>query len=257
MMKLEKSENLLNLVICIDDTDNMESIGTGELLEIMGKELAQRGLGKMSYITRHQLFVHEDIPYTSHNSAMCSELEIEEEDYPRVMSFAMAFLRDNAAEGSDPGLCLIRRDALSEANKEVLISFGQEAKKTILTKEAAYLLAESLKNVLHLSEHGGTGQGVIGALAGSGLHLSGNDGRIKGKIYTENPGNLMMVEHLVRRYPFDEVRLISGEVLMPEDKVKIGEELKGVYLDHKVILLVKRVEKDLYQPFNKKELKAY
>ena len=45
----------------------------------------------------------------------------------------------------------------------------------------AYLLAEQFPE-LSLSEHGGTGDGVIGALAGVGLRLSGSDGRIKGKI---------------------------------------------------------------------------
>ncbi len=248
---------MMKLLISIDDTDNMESIGTGELLEIMGKELACKGLGQMDYITRHQLFVHKNIPYTSHNSSMCSELEIEEGNYEGVISFAAKFLQDNAAEGSDPGLCFVMKDALSDKEKEALISFGRDAKKIILTKEEAYFLAESMKKDIHLSEHGGTGQGVIGALAGCGLHLSGNDGRIKGKIYTENAGNLMTVEHLVQRYPFDEVRLISGELLKPGDRVKIGEELKGVYLDHRIVFLVRELEEKVYQPLNKKELKAY
>ncbi|WP_163335613.1 hypothetical protein [Desulfopila sp. IMCC35008] len=33
---------------------------------------------------------------------------------------------------------------------------------------------------VHLSEHGGTGEGVIGALAGVGLRLFGSDGRMRG-----------------------------------------------------------------------------
>jgi len=36
----------MKLLICIDDTDNMESIGSGELLQIMGHELESASLGK-------------------------------------------------------------------------------------------------------------------------------------------------------------------------------------------------------------------
>ena len=32
----------MNLFVCIDDTDNLESIGTGELLENMMREAAVR-----------------------------------------------------------------------------------------------------------------------------------------------------------------------------------------------------------------------
>lgn len=247
----------MKLLICIDDTDNMESIGSGELLQIMGQELEAMGLAKAGFITRHQLLVHEDIPYTSHNSSMCCELTIKEEDYECITSFAVKFLTENSAEGSDPGVCLIKRDLLTEEICQRLISYGQSAKKIILTKEIAYQLAESMPGLVHLSEHGGTGQGIIGALAGCGLRLSGNDGRMKGKIYPENAGNNMTVEHICKRYPFDAVKSVSGEYLEQSQKVKIGEELKGVFLDNKIILLVKLYEGELFVTCSKKELKAY
>lgn len=247
----------MKLLVCIDDTDNMESIGSGELLQIMGQELEDAGLAKAGFITRHQLLVHEDIPYTSHNSSMCCEMEVGEENYENVKAYAVKFLEENSAEGSDPGICLIRKEKLSEADREKLIAYGQSAKKTILTKKSAYQLAESLSEYVHLSEHGGTGQGIIGALAGCGLRLSGNDGRMKGKIYPENAGNHMTVEHICRRYPFDAVRTISGDYLNPSEKVKIGEELKGVFLDDQIVLLVKSSEENLYETCSKKEIKAY
>lgn len=247
----------MKLLICIDDTDNMESIGSGELLQIIGQELESIGLGKAGYITRHQLYVHEDIPYTSHNSSMCSEVEIEEENYGKVLDFTQKYLKENNAEGSDPGLCIVKKERLPERMAEKLISYGKSAKNTILTKEIAYRLAESMAEHVHLSEHGGTGQGVIGALAGCGLRLSGNDGRMKGKIYPENAGNVMTVEHICKRYPFDSVRTVEGEYLDQIQKIRIGEELKGVYLDHQISLLVKPSEDKLFVTCSKKELKAY
>lgn len=247
----------MKLLICIDDTDNMESIGSGELLEIMGKELENMDLGKAGFITRHQLFVHEEIPYTSHNSSMCFEMTIKAEDYNKVLDFAMQFLSENSADGSDPGLCFIKKEELNSEIIEKLICYGQSAKNSILTKEMAYNLAENLKDQVHLSEHGGTGQGIIGALAGCGLRLSGNDGRMKGKIYPENAGNLMSVKHICTRYPYEKVMTLSGHDLNPNEKIKIGQELKGVFLDHKKVLLVKLTQENIYVTCNKKELKNF
>lgn len=247
----------MKLLICIDDTDNMESIGSGELLQIMGQELEDKGLGKAGFITRHQLLVHEDIPYTSHNSSMCTEWVIGPNNYDEVVPFAVKFLEENNAEGSDPGLCIIKKEALHSEQIEKLISFGKSAKVEILTKEMAYALAESMPEQIRLSEHGGTGQGVIGALAGCGLRLFGNDGRMKGKIYPENAGIQMAAGHICKRYPFDEVRTLLGDFLEESDKVRIGDELKGVFLDHKIVLLVKKAENDEYMTCNKKELKKY
>lgn len=50
-----------------------------------------------------------------------------------------------------------------------LVDFGRRAKNEVLTKDLAYDLAVKLG--VPLSEHGGTGDGVIGAVAGSGLRL--------------------------------------------------------------------------------------
>ena len=74
-----------------------------------------------------------------------------------------------SAPGSDPGLCVVATTSVS--GPKALIGFGQTAKDSVLTKSDAYGLAQRLG--IHLSEHGGTGQGVIGALAGAGLRLIG------------------------------------------------------------------------------------
>ncbi|EUA24672.1 hypothetical protein I552_3211 [Mycobacterium xenopi 3993] len=59
-------------------------------------------------------------------------------------------------------------------NRAALVDFGRRAKREVLCTNQAHELAAGLG--VHLSGHGGSCDGVIGALAAVGLHLSGNDG---------------------------------------------------------------------------------
>ncbi len=168
----------MKLFVCIDDTDNYDSIGTGELLENMMGEAAIKGLAKAGFTVRYQLFIHDDIPYTSHNSSMCCAAETN--DRETFTEFCQKYLEENSAEGSDPGLCILTDD--SSLDYSALIEFGKRAQCKVLTKEEAYKAAKEFGNGLHLSEHGGTGGGIIGALAGAALRAGKEEGRIKGKI---------------------------------------------------------------------------
>ena len=49
----------------IDDTDNKFSRGTGFRARHLSSLINQELLGDVLSITRHQLYVHSDIPYTS------------------------------------------------------------------------------------------------------------------------------------------------------------------------------------------------
>ena len=168
----------MRLFVCIDDTDNLESIGTGALLENMMQEAAAQKLGKSGFVVRYQLFLHEDIPYTSHNSSMCCTVQTD--DRAAFTSFCENYLEQNAAEGSDPGLCVLTDDEALDYTP--LAAFGRRAQTEIVTKEEAYAAAQSFGPDIHLSEHGGTGGGVIGALAGTALRAGKEEGRIKGKL---------------------------------------------------------------------------
>jgi hypothetical protein len=121
-------------------------------------------------ITRHQLFLHPDIPYTSHNSSACIEL-LANGNLPAIYGLAADFVTENSASGSDPGLCI----ALAEEVGPPIVEFGQTAQKDVVTKEEAISLSE--KAGISLRELGGTGGGIIGALSAVGLRASGNDGR--------------------------------------------------------------------------------
>lgn len=247
----------MNIFVCIDDTDNIESRGTGELASLLAKALEEQGWGKSERITRHQMLVHPDIPYTSHNSSMCFAADIAAEHLAPFTDFAKEFLVRESAEGSDPGLCIVNLDAL--AGKDDLIGFGRKAKQQVLTKEEAYGLARRLG--IHLSEHGGTGLGIIGALAGTGLRLTGNDGRFKGKFYVDTDTGIVDVAELKRQTGVDVVKSIAGPVLHEAEKVQLGDKVKAVLLDGKETLLVSPNTMDgaraPWQTCTKQQLRAY
>lgn len=230
----------MKIYLCIDDTDNIDSKGTGSIAQEIASLIENNGWGNCGSITRHQLLVHPDVPYTSHNSSMCFIAEINEGDYESVVNGAISLLERESAEGSDPGLCIFVPERLPQIRHQKIIEFGLKAKREVLTKQDAYQLAESLS--VHLSEHGGTGQGVIGALAGVGLRLTGNDGRFKGnhKLVTEK--NTVLVKEILAGTSIEVVRTEDGLILDETEEVVLGEKLKSVLLNNMSSLLVQPVE---------------
>ena len=223
---------MVKILICIDDTDNLESIGTGQLLENLCGELKREGLGESGFVTRHQLFIHEDIPYTSHNSSMCCE--VTSSDLEKTIAVARKYLSEHAAEGSDPGLCVLDLDA--SADYSSLMEFGRKAQTEILKKEAAYSVAASYNGSVFLSEHGGSGEGIIGALAGIGLRLTGSDGRIKGKLFPIDGHDEVTVHEICLQHGVEQI-LDNNDAPLPMDTmVRFTEPAKAILLDNKVTL---------------------
>jgi hypothetical protein len=229
----------LKILVCIDDTDSLDSRGTGALALEISQRILEKGWGSPKFISRHQLYVHEDIPYTSHNSAMCFEVDgVQAENLKNIRDLCIDYLERESAQGSDPGLCIVELDRLTD--REGLIGFGKKAKENVLTKKDAYGMA--LKLGVHLSEHGGTGGGVIGALAGAGLRLYGDDGRIKGKYFVGRQGEVMTAEEILQSTNIDEIREENGKALGGQERIVLGEKVKAVLMEGKVMLLVERTE---------------
>ena len=246
----------MRILISIDDTDNLDSRGTLESAALIAEGLQQKGWGLAGMVTRHQLLVHPDIPYTSHNSAMCFTAEIVDGELERAISFAGAFLDQECAPGSDPGLCVVCLNRLEPASE--LIDFGQRAKQEVIAVQEAFDLARRLE--VHLSEHGGTGQGVIGALAGAGLRLGGNDGRMRGALQFGGRKALRVAE-LLTHPDIDQVRCIDGGAPHTDDMVVIGEKPKTVLLDGASVLLVSALKREggeeAWQTVHRKLLRKY
>ena len=86
----------MKLLVCIDDTDNPETQGTGKLSQRMTEVIEENHWGRCRAVSRHQLFVHDDIPYTSHNSAMCFGVDFTG-DPKNLIDFSADFLEHRSA----------------------------------------------------------------------------------------------------------------------------------------------------------------
>jgi len=220
----------MHYLLGIDDTDNLETRGTGHRVRTLAEWLAENRLAAPLGITRHQLLVDPQIPYTSHNSSAC--LAVETDRPADVWEGARAFLLREAAVGSDVGLGLAEWDAVNNG----ITSFGKRAKIAVLTMLEAEQTAAD--NGIKLEGLTGTGGGIIGALAGIGLHRAGNDGRflwlpglreLKGKY---SAGEICAKGNIGR------VCTLSGADLHPKTIVDVGEWVRPVLRDGKATLYV-------------------
>ena len=223
----------MNVLVSIDDTDDLDSRGTGEVAGILATGIETHGWGTCAPVTRHQLLLDPRIPYTSHNSSMCFTATVAADALDQVIGYCCTQLETLSVPGSDPGLGVAVVERLSAP--EELVAFGRKAKRHVLAKDEAYALAARLG--VHLSEHGGTGQGVIGALAGLGLRLSGNDGRFTGKRRVVSSQGRARVRDL-RTVGIELVKTLEGTVLSEDDLILVGEWVKPVLLGGKSVLLV-------------------
>ncbi|MFB6131236.1 MAG: hypothetical protein ABEJ28_10495 [Salinigranum sp.] len=166
----------MRLLVCIDDTDNVDSdLGTGRQSRRLAERLAEAFPAlEWRGCVRQQLLVDPRVPYTTHNSCACMIFESGADAAPTagaIEAVAGPYLERECAPGSDPGLCIARRAAVPEA----VTAFGRRATEDVVEEAEAWDLAE--RAGLFLDEYGGTGEGVIGALAGVGLTAAGDSGR--------------------------------------------------------------------------------
>ena len=67
----------MRIYVGFDDTDNIDADrGTGKLARWFERELPEGC--RIWGVVRQQLLVHEDIPYTSHNSSACAVVEVDD-----------------------------------------------------------------------------------------------------------------------------------------------------------------------------------
>jgi hypothetical protein len=155
--------------IGLDDTDNLESRGTGHLARQIAAALAETG--NLLGVTRHQLLVDPRVPYTSHNSSAAIHLETRDGvDLSALFDRVRNAMLADFQPGSDPGLCIASGDVPAE-----LVEFGRRAQNEVVYQSQARQLASAFD--LRLEGLGGTQDGVIGALAAVSLAACGEDGR--------------------------------------------------------------------------------
>jgi hypothetical protein len=223
-------------LIGLDDTDNLESRGTGHLARRMAEMLTQSGVAiEVKGITRHQLLVDARIPYTSHNSSACIVAEFEACDEPRVVALAAEFLFHESAPGSDAGLCVACWAAVTGA----IQAFGQLAKRDVVTMPQARHLADAAG--IYLVGLTGTHGGVIGSLAAVGLHVAGNDGRFLWLRGLRELAGIYSVEQLQGLVEFGSVQTETNEQMPAlNETVDVGDWVRPILRHGQAVLLVER-----------------
>ncbi len=156
--------------VCFDDTDTIDcGRGTGKLARWFEEELPEGCT--LWGVVRQQLPVDPAIPFTSHNSSACAVVDAPDRGVAdHLIERGAAHIAKHFIEGSDPGLCVVFEDDPALA---ALMAFGRLAATTVVTQREAMDAARGA----HLSGHGGTDDGIIGAAAGVGLTAGGWSGR--------------------------------------------------------------------------------
>jgi len=156
------------IFIGLDDTDILESRGTGQLARQIAATLAAdyAVLG----VIRHQLLRDPRVPCTKNNSSAAIFLDGD----PALSSAGLTerlrvMMLDDFQPGSDPGLCV------AGLVPEAVVEFGRRTQRELVTQAEARALAAAY--TIPLLGLGGDEDGVIGALAAVGLAASGEDGR--------------------------------------------------------------------------------
>ena len=156
------------IFIGVDDTDTLESRGTGHLARQIAAALAAdySVLG----VTRHQLLMDPRVPYTAKNSSAAITLDVNGDlDLVALQERIKSLMLADYQPGSDPGLCVTRTVPAA------VTEFGRMAQRELVNQEQARSLAAA--HAISLEGLGGDEDGVIGALAAVGLRVSGEDGR--------------------------------------------------------------------------------
>jgi tRNA(Ile2) C34 agmatinyltransferase TiaS len=221
------------IYIGLDDTDNKSSRGTGRLARAIAAALSERY--EVCGITRHQLLVDPRVPYTSHNSSAALHLQEDGDvDLNALADEVQAIMLADFQDGSDPGLCVARK-----VERE-MVEFGRRAKTEFVLQSEARDVANRCGCILR--GLGGTQDGVIGALAGTGLAATGADGRF---IFIGTARELQGVQTVqaILGAGITQVRTLDGQRL-DNGLIDTGGKLRPAFREGRPILFVRQQEND-------------
>jgi len=227
----------MKLIIGIDDTDNIESRGTGFRARQLGLLLKEHNYAELHSIARHQLLFDRRIPYTSHNSS-ASIVFNSLTNTQTIIDFCSDYLQRESAEGSDAGLCVAEFDNVPDS----VIDWGSKAKRIILTLDDAHQLAE--KEGIFLKGFKGLKIGVIGSLAAVGLRKNGNDGRLLWLENLRETQGIYTAKDLLNIMHID--RITDKDITVVPENIKIffGDWSRPVLIDKQITLIVEEEKSD-------------
>lgn len=222
----------MRVFVGFDDTDTIDSDrGTGKLARFFEDRLPQGC--RLWGVVRQQLLVDERVPYTSHNSSACVVLELADPaGLTGIIDRAAAHIGANFLEGSDPGLCVAAAGGPGLCG---LADFGRQCTCRVVNQKAALAAAAGV----HLSAHGGSGDGIIGAAAAVGLTAAGWCGRfIEFGHLREYPDMVRVKDleaHLIQVVAVDRDAAVPG----PADMVLTNRWVRPRLMGGRPVLLVR------------------
>ncbi len=218
------------IYVGIDDTDTLDSRGTGRLARNIATALSTKYL--IFGVTRHQLFVHPDISFTSHNSCAVIHVEAPPNAMEEIFCKTKKMMLEDFIEGSDPGLAIAASTQITSA----AVALGLDAKTIIISQERAREVAKNSK--IRFEGLGGTEDGVIGAIAGVGLASLKNDGRFLLKGKNRELSGIRSISEIINS-GIDEVLTLQGESIK-EGKVEIRKNATPSFIQGKTVLFVQQ-----------------
>lgn len=226
----------LQLLVGVDDTDGTRTRGTGFRTRQLARLLTSIVAGRAVSVTRHQLFVDPRIPYTSHNSAACLELECDALDANSISEAALGLMFRLASEDASPGLCI----AWANQVEETIVQFGISATSTVLSLGAAIELAD--RAGVRLAGCGRDGFGRIGALAAVGLRVASVAGRFIWLPGLRSASGRHTLVDLRQRMGIQEAISPDGTKVQDDEIIMLGDWVRPILMGGHAVLLVERAK---------------
>jgi len=230
--------------VAFDDTDTIDcGRGTGKLARWFADELP---LGfKQLMVVRQQLLHSPEVPMTSHNSSLCCVIEGLDNTEALLIRKATAHIKNHFFEGSDPGLCVVAENDITDE----IIAYGIKCTQFKVSQTEAITLAKHI----HLSGHGGTNDGIIGALAAVGLTYLGDSGRIVDYADLRELPTQTTAKELRDRDMFPMSINRHAEFIADSDIIDNQESLRPHLWGKKLVVPVIATAKNTWQTINEKK----
>lgn len=222
-------------VIAVDDTDTLQSGGTGSVARAMANYVRDRFA--VRGVSRHQLAVLPGINYTKKNSTNVVHLLEVPPDPEGLAEELCRWLRGTVEEGSEPGLCIAEVSAVAGH------PLGPAAQHRVVTREETRAAADDTGVILR---HACVGDGgIIGCFAGASLASGQDDGRfVQIGSVRELAGSLAVADLLAAGV--DEVRTIDDEAIA--DGLIVGDRFRPAMKDGKCVLYCTRGADGAWRP---------
>lgn len=234
--------------IGIDDTGEPDGRGTSQLARTWSDFVELESFGQSLGVTRHQLWESSKVPSAGKNRSLAIVIETQR-TVLEVEDQIVDFVRANAAPKANAAIAVLSR----HSDIPHALAFGRRSQQELLLlADAERYAAES--NVL-LRGLGGNRNGMIGALAATGLRAGGKDGlfialsgirALEGRVTAGQIRDRTTLEHIV-----DED---TGEELDRDDMIDTLDWVRPRMTEDKPVLLTKRSpdEKKLWLPVDRK-----